>query len=184
MRPTKNRLRVWRKPGQRLNQRYIVPTFKSGYQVVSVWGGLSIKGRTPLVGTFETFDRNPIVWLLTTIFYHLCTIITTDQHRLCFKKIIVDPQSPFYRYVSTKRRSHVYEVASTESGFESNRNRTGIMIQNLHKRYVHPRSTLHLFKLLSEMWNSLLDSLFENLVASMPKRAKMVKKNRGRSTKY
>ncbi len=39
VRPTKNRLRVWRLRGTRLHQRHIVPTFKSGYQSVSVWGG-------------------------------------------------------------------------------------------------------------------------------------------------
>ncbi len=27
---TKNRLRVWRKPGMRLHQRHIIPTYKSG----------------------------------------------------------------------------------------------------------------------------------------------------------
>ena len=34
--PTKNRLRVWRRRGTRLHQRHMVPTFKSGYQTVSV----------------------------------------------------------------------------------------------------------------------------------------------------
>ena len=59
-----------------------------------------------------------------------------------------------------------------------------IMTQNLRKRYVHFQSILHLFEVLSEMWNTLPDSLFENLVESNPKSAKMVNKNRDRSTKY
>ena len=58
VRPTKNRLRVWRHRGTRLNPRYIVPTFKSGYQSVSVWGGFSMRGRTPLVGTIGSFTQH------------------------------------------------------------------------------------------------------------------------------
>ena len=55
VRPVKNRLTVWRHRGSRLQPRNIVPTFKSGYQTVSVWGGFSIRGRTSPVGSF---DRN------------------------------------------------------------------------------------------------------------------------------
>ena len=50
VRPLKNRLRVRRKPGQRWEQRYTVPTFKPGFQIVSVWAGFSMHGRTCLVG--------------------------------------------------------------------------------------------------------------------------------------
>ena len=56
VRPMKNRLRVWRHRGQQLRQHYTVLTFKSGYQTVSVYGGFSLSGRTPLVGTIGSFD--------------------------------------------------------------------------------------------------------------------------------
>ncbi len=125
VRPTKNRSRVWKKPGQRLHQRCIIPTFKSVYQVVSVWGGFSMNGRTPLAGTIVIFDSNSYRVMNESLSQHLSTRIKTEQLRLCFTKIIMDPQSPFYRYVSTKRKSHAYEVAGTESGFEFNRRRMG-----------------------------------------------------------
>ncbi len=40
---------------ERLRLKHIVPTFKSGYQNVSVRGGFSSKGRIPLVGTVGSF---------------------------------------------------------------------------------------------------------------------------------
>ena len=60
----------------------------------------------------------------------------------------------------------------------------GIMKSKLRKRNVHPTSTSHLFQILTEMWHSLPDSAFDDLVASMPKRARMVRQVRVRSTKY
>ena len=60
----------------------------------------------------------------------------------------------------------------------------GLMKSRLRKRDVRPRNPTHLFGILSEIWNSLPDSYFRNLVASMPKRIKLVKDNRGRPMKY
>ena len=47
-----------------------------------------------------------------------------------------------------------------------------------------PRNPMHLFSTLSNMWKDIPDSFFQNLVASVPKRVAIVKKQRGRSTKY
>ena len=58
VRPLKNRLRVWRHKGCRLQHRHVVPTFKSGHKTVSVWGGFSMLGRTPLVATVGKFDQH------------------------------------------------------------------------------------------------------------------------------
>ena len=58
VRPTKNRLLVRRHRGQRLHPRFIVPTFKSGFQTISVWGGFSFHRRTPLVCTVGDFNQH------------------------------------------------------------------------------------------------------------------------------
>ena len=54
--PVKNLLHVRRHQGRRLHPHYVVPTFKSGYQTVSVRGGFSMHGRTTLVGSIGKFD--------------------------------------------------------------------------------------------------------------------------------
>ncbi len=58
VRPIKHYLRVLRRNGRRLSFKQIFSTYKSGYQSVSVWGGFSLRGRTPLVGTVGSFDNS------------------------------------------------------------------------------------------------------------------------------
>ena len=41
-----------------LHQKYTVPTFKSGYQTMSVRLGFSMRGRTQIVGTVGPFDKH------------------------------------------------------------------------------------------------------------------------------
>ncbi len=43
--------------GPRYSQKHIEPTFKSGCQTISVWGGFSSRGRTLLVGTVDSFAK-------------------------------------------------------------------------------------------------------------------------------
>ena len=40
---------------------------------------------------------------------------------------------------------------------------------------VHARSTMHLFQILTEIWNSLQENYFSNLVASMSQRVESVR---------
>ena len=49
----------------------------------------------------------------------------------------------------------------------------------IRKRSTPLRNLMHLFGILSNMWNTLPDSYFQNLIASMPKRIKDVRKNLG-----
>ena len=58
VRPKKNRLHVRRQKEQKYRQNLTVPTYKSGYQTVPVWGGFSSGGRTPLVRTVGSFDQH------------------------------------------------------------------------------------------------------------------------------
>lgn len=63
VRPKKNRMQVWREKGERMCWKHIIPTFKSCYKCVSAWGGFSVSGRTPLVGTIGSFksDRYRVI---------------------------------------------------------------------------------------------------------------------------
>ncbi len=50
------------------------------------------------------------------------------------------------------------------------------------KRYL--KNPMDLLRILTNLWNSLSNSYFQNLVASMPKRIEMARKNKGGPTKY
>ncbi len=60
----------------------------------------------------------------------------------------------------------------------------GLLKMYLRKLASYPENCNERFTTLSNMWHSLPDSYFHNLIASMPKRVKIVKENKGGSTKY
>ncbi len=94
VRPVKNRLRVWRHNGHRLNSKHIVPTFKSGYQSMSVWGGFSLRGRTTLVGTIGSFDRHTYRVIIDNHILPFYTILMMVQQLLFYEKLTVDRTGP------------------------------------------------------------------------------------------
>ena len=63
VRPVKRNMGVWRKDGERYSTEYMLPTFKSGYELVNVWGAFSFSGRAPLKrieGTFKNTQYKEI----------------------------------------------------------------------------------------------------------------------------
>ncbi len=60
----------------------------------------------------------------------------------------------------------------------------GLIIVYLHNRTVHPKNLLDLFHMLTNTWNTLPDSYFRNLIASMPKRIKTMCDDRAGPRKY
>ena len=49
VKPINNNSKVWRKEVERLNTQCMLPTYKSGYEMMKCWGGFSLRGRTPLL---------------------------------------------------------------------------------------------------------------------------------------
>ena len=185
VRPMKNKLHVRRKKGKSLHQKFVVPTFKSGYLTISVWGGFSFSRRTPLVGTVGTFIQHT----------HRAII---DAHVLPFKGEKHGENNAFTLQEDICGLHRARSTATYLQNKDMNRMKGpaqspdlnpieivwGLMIVLLRKQLRRPKSPMDLFNILSTIWNSLPDSYFQNLVASMPNRAASVRKNRGGSTKY
>ena len=58
------------------------------------------------------------------------------------------------------------------------------MKMHLRKRAVRTSKPLHLFRILNDIWNELPNYYVEPLVASVPKRSRIVYELMGGSTKY
>lgn len=185
MRPTKNKLRVWRHSGTRLNRKHIIPTFKSGYQTVSVWAGFSKYGRTPLVGIVGSFDRHTYRVIIDN---HVLPF-TYDVHGGTDKFVLQEDNCGPHRaksiatYLANEEVTRIVWLSQSPD-LNTIENVWGLMKATLRKRSVPPRNPMHLFHILSRMWNTLPDSYFNDLVASMPKRVAAVRNARGGSSKY
>lgn len=56
------------------------------------------------------------------------------------------------------------------------------MKSDLHKRAVDSRNPMHLYRIINDIWTNLTKRYIESLVASMPKRARIVREQRGGSS--
>ena len=185
VRPVKNRLRVWRQGGDRLHISNVVPAFKSGRQTISVWGGFSARGRTAMVGATGSFDSKTYSVIISN---HAEPFIY-DIHNCTTDFILVQDNCGPHR---AKRIIAYFEKEdvtcmpwpSQSPDLNPIENIWGLMRSCFRKRSTYPKSPIHLFSILSEMWNSLPESLFKTLVQSMTSRLESVLVRKGRSIKY
>ena len=181
----KNCLLVWRHHGQRMCQQYTVPTFKSGYQTVSVWGWFSLSGCPPLFRTVGSFDSETYRVIVDN---HILPFIYnihggTDGFVLQEDNCGPHRSKNIATYLANEDVTRM-KWPSQSPDLNPIENVWGLMKVRLRKRPVHPKNPFELFCILSQMWNTLPDSYFRNLVASMPKRIASVPKAKGKSTKY
>lgn len=185
LRPKKNGLQVWRHRKQRLHQKFMVPTFKSRYQTVSVWGVFSRQERTPLVGTVGIFDRHTYHAILDN---HILPF-TYEIYGGWFNLILQEENCGLHRakfiatYPANEEVRHM-KWPSQNPDLSPIENIWGLMRTTPRKRLEHTKNSLHLFHIVPEMWNTLPDIYFMNLVASIPERVEMVRRSRGGSTKH
>ena len=184
-RPTNNRLRVWRRQGDRWKQRCTVPTFKSGYQSVIVWAGFSKYGRTSLVGITGYFNQHADRSIIDAHILPCKRDIHRDSALFTLQEDNCGPHraKSIATYLYSKSINRM-QWPSESPDLDSIENMWGIMKQKLRNQTVFPSNPNELFSILSHIWHNMPDSYFYNLVSSMPARVKMVKENIGGSTKY
>ncbi len=138
-----------------------------------------------LVGTIGNFDR------------HTYRVII-DNHVLPFIYYIYDGSNGFVlqedncgphracsfaMYLQNEEVTRMHWLAQSPD-LNPIENIWGLLKSRQRKRHLHPSSPNHLFSILNEIWNSLPDDYLNNLVVSMPKRVRIVRTGKGRSTKY
>ncbi len=144
-----------------------------------------MKGRTPLVGVTVSFTQTTYRVIIDNHVLHFIYGVHDEPASFALQEDNYGPHQA--KSVATYLHNEEVErmQCPTQSPDLNSIENVWRMMMNLApKRAVPPKYTLHLFQILSHMWNSLPDSYIESLVASMPARVKMVRKYRGRSTKY
>ena len=142
-------------------------------------------GRTALVGNIGSFDKNTYRVIIDS---HVLPFLE-QKHGETESFVLQEDNCGPHRattiatYLQSKGVARMKWPAQS-SDLNPVENIWGIIKTRLWKRDVLPRSPMHLFQILTDIWNSLPDCILENLVASMPKRAKLVRKLRGKSAKY
>jgi len=185
VRPMKNNIRVWRKRGERYNFACTIPTFKSGYKLVNVYGAFSATGRTPLVrieGKFNQYAYKKILDEVTLPFAFRC-YDNVENFMLQEDNCAAHRAKSIEAYLHEKKVNRM-EWPPQSPDLNPIENVWGYMKQKLRRRPVYAKNQDDLFNLLSKMWDEIPQTYFARLALGMHKRVAAVKRNEGKSTKY
>jgi transposase len=184
-------IRVWRHTGERFNIECLTPTFKSGRKSVMVWGCFAGGIKGPLVFCDESKEGNEKINSNTYIrilnshlspFYHTVCELTGRA------AIFQQDNAPIHTKITKDwlKKSKIVIIYWPANSPDLNpiENIWKQLKDNIQSREVFPRTVNELKVALSEEWENLDCSIFEEVVASMPQRINAVLEAKGGPTHY
>ena len=183
MRPLKNSAHVWKKTSDHYDPENMVPTFKSGYVSMSVWGAFSALGHTLLVRINGSLNKDKYVEILK----EYIEPFSVSKHGGL--KHVVFQQDHCGPHLAKSVSNYLQSTGTTTMKWPPQspdlnpiENVWGLLKQKLRKRSTYPSNADALFELLQSEWDKLPNSYFYYLVSPLPSRARAVLDNNGRST--
>ncbi len=184
VRPTTQRKRVWRKEGERYRPVNFVPTFKSGYQSISVWATFSIYGRTPLIRIEGTLNQQKYIKILREQLLPFASTFHGGTNCFIFQQDGCDPhRAKSVRSYLDAEGIELPPWPAQIPDMNPIKNTWAILKRNLRQQSMYPTSKDCLFTRLSEVWDAIPSKYFEKLVASMNTRVTTLRTVKGLSTK-
>lgn len=185
-------IRVWRHTGERFNTECLTPTFKSGRKSVMVWGCFAGGIKGPLIFCDENKEGNEKINSNTYIRI-LSSHLYPFQHTVCEltgrDAIFQQDNAPIHTAKITKNwlkknKIMIIDWPANSPDLNPIENIWKQLKDNIQSRKAFPRTVSELKVALSEEWENLDCSIFEEVVASMPQRINAVLEARGGPTNY
>ena len=185
LRPMKNYARIWRREGTRYAAKNLIPTFKSGYVSLSVWGLFSARGRSSLVLIDGTLNQSKYIDILDNYVlpfknkYHAGSNEFIYQHDGC------GPHSS--KKLSAFLDANGVEVLpwpSQSPDLNPIQHVWSVMKRRLRLLQNYPTTREKLFKLSCTIYYELPETYFRNLVLSVSSRCNAIKNVSVKTSKY
>ena len=178
-------MRVWRKNGERFDIKCMVPTFKSGYELVNVWGAFSYHGRAPLRQIAGRFTDEQYKEICETVLWPCVRLVYGDIKAIILQE---DNRGP-HRAIAI--RNYMAELRVTRMNWPAQspdlnpiENAWGHMKNYFHKQPRYPKNKEECYGNVQKLWSELPLNYFQNLVGSMAHRIKEVNDKSGGPFKY
>lgn len=176
--PADGRTLVWRLPGERLNDNFVVQTLQAGGGSVHVWGAIWTGGRSQLIRLQGSVNAVRYCDLLHGFF--TSTLLpahfkfqqdNAPAHRSWMvSQLLEDLNIPILKWPARSPDlnpiEHVWDILG--------RRMQHCVCDNLNQ----------LFHALRQQWDSIPQEDLDHLIASMPRRVGMVIQKRGGNTRY
>ena len=184
VRPPRGEAHVWRLPTDRYLPACLRPSFKSGLLSLSVWGGSSARGRTPLVHEEGRLNQHKYIDIWHNYLFPFAEAKNGGTSNF---KLLDDNCGPhrdgavrFYMALSRLERVDWVPQSPDMSPIE---NAWSFLERRLRARPTPPTTLNMLFDALCEECDRLPDSLFAGLSEGMPRRVGSLAVASGHSTK-
>jgi len=185
-------IRVWRGVGERFNTECLAPTFKSGRKSVMVWGCFAGGIKGPLVFCDENKEGSERInsnTYITILKSYLCPFYRTVRELTEKPAIFQQDNAPIHTSKITKEWFKTNKIVTIDWPANSPdlnpiENIWKQLKDNIQNQKVFPKNVNELKVALKKEWEDLDNSVFEEVVASMPRRINAVLQARGGPTKY
>ncbi|GFW00379.1 transposable element Tcb1 transposase [Trichonephila clavipes] len=173
---------VWRKLNEELRRQNLKPTVKHGDGSVTVWGSFSAAGPGTLHFIEGRMDQNVYLDILKTNLPRCVQKLSLGNNWRFYQDN--DPKHKAYKVRSWLLYNCPHDMETPTQSLDINpiENLWDHLNKNVREHAVSSKTELK--RLLLQEWDSIQPNFCEKLVQYMPKRLKMVMKNKGLHTKY
>jgi transposase len=181
------RVWVWRRPGERYDEKCLAPTFKSGRQSLMIWGCIANGRLGPLVRIpkEERKGTDYVRLILAGPLWDFYSMLLEERGLVA----VMEDGAPVHRSKVAKdfRTTHQIEVfphPAQSPDLNPIEHIWHRLKTRINQRPVIPKNLDEMWVAIQEEWGKIEVDFINNLVNSMPRRVEAVIKAKGSSTKY
>jgi transposase len=176
---------VWRNAQEKYNPKCLIPTFKSGQESVMIWGCFTKNKLGPLVKLEGRITAN--IYIEEILEKNLLPFINSLENENDY--IFQEDNAPIHTARIAKRWKEDNNITSLPWPAQSPdlnpiENLWDELDRKVRKHKPLPKNRDDLWQILQDEWLKLDESMYKNLVDSMPRRVAAVIENKGGPTKY
>lgn len=180
------RLRVYRPRNSRFQERYVTPTNKSGRFSVNVWAWICVHGAGVAWRCEGRFNSQTYLNILENIMLPSVTEMYPDNNFIFQQDNCPVHTAGIIRQWFATNNIEVLPWASYSPDINPIENIWGLLTKKIYKRNFRPQNANELWEAIEECWEELSQDqhLWQNLIASIPRRLNKVLEANGAITKY